>query len=430
MFRASAWACLLPREYRLESCGPGKPPQWAADLIGAAAPRGDVVQIGEADSHLASDAYGCVVLNPSTSARQRLAVSYPHVREFAVVPGMHDPRMFIPLDSNRLAAGAFAIYGPLRRTARIKARAARAAARLGLPGWYRDRVTIALREPGELIESLREVVGQPVIPAISSGSPPPARNRKVTLGLLDPGGNLLAFAKLPGPSDQARLGLENSVRVLRAIAGTPAADCAPRLLFGGPMAGTFAEVTGVVQGQTPGEAFAPAHQHFLNRLATGEHKPAARTEWFSALLNDRALLAARPPLNSILNRLRERMEGLVAPTFIIHGDFAPWNLRRCGGEFRAFDWENASLEGPPLIDRVHYMLSVGYLMHGWTVDEAAQRLADLGREEAGLPGHAVISLQLAYLLHYLLRRFSEGFGDEDAAVHWYGELALRLGADL
>ncbi len=44
------------------------------------------------------------------------------------------------------------------------------------------------------------------------------------------------------------------------------------------------------------------------------------------------------------------------PASMVHGDFAPWNLRICDGQLFVFDWEYAEACGNPLQDFLHFHL--------------------------------------------------------------------------
>ena len=60
---------------------------------------------------------------------------------------------------------------------------------------------------------------------------------------------------------------------------------------------------------------------------------------------------------------------------IVHGDFAPWNLRERDGAISAFDWEYGQPSGLPLLDELHYRLQVGFLLENWSPDQAAEESA-------------------------------------------------------
>ena len=84
----------------------------------------------------------------------------------------------------------------------------------------------------------------------------------------------------------------------------------------------------------------------------------------------------RPPLDAILQEIESALSDLCRPPDTpdhwrpMHGDFAPWNLRRMGrSTLVLIDWERAGF-GPPCADRVHYVAT-----------EAALRGAD-----ASVPG--------------------------------------------
>jgi hypothetical protein len=372
--------------------------------------------------------HGLVGVNrPAGEPHHLRKAGFSYVREFAVLPSLADPRLFIPLDSSAISAGAFGLYAPLKLPARCKLAAARTAARLGLHVWHRDRLLVALREPSPLEQALAELFpGEQVRLALASGSAPPALNRKITVAVLGGDGQPLAFAKLPGPLPISEAGIRNSARVLKALADRPAID-APRLLFDGMLAGTYAEVTSPLAGRLPGTRFTPAHEQFLRTLLTGESHLLAETEWVRSMVQRRSLLATWRDLDALLDQVLVRLSTLTLPTTIVHGDFAPWNLRLDRGRLRALDWETGSLEGPPLIDRTHYLLSTGYLLRRWTVAEALARLAAFARSAPdGLDEATVLVLQLTYLLDYLLRLLAEGYDDSDARLAWCRSLAVRL----
>ena len=64
----------------------------------------------------------------------------------------------------------------------------------------------------------------------------------------------------------------------------------------------------------------------------------------------------------ILARLGRLDDPHDLPAVWTHGDFAPWNLRRVDSEkIAVIDWEDASPDGPPLYDLVHFYLIQDFL---------------------------------------------------------------------
>jgi hypothetical protein len=116
------------------------------------------------------------------------------------------------------------------------------------------------------------------------------------------------------------------------------------------------------------------------------------------------------------------------PSTIIHGDFAPWNLRTEHGKVCAFDWEYAELDGLPLFDEFHYQLQVGYLLNDWSLDRAIALAAQMQREnDLHLSPAAVRAIQVIYLIDNLCRLFAEGYDEkENDMVGWYCQLLQRL----
>jgi hypothetical protein len=140
------------------------------------------------------------------------------------------------------------------------------------------------------------------------------------------------------------------------------------------------------------------------------------------------LVTPRPELADALADVLPVLEHARVPSTIVHGDFAPWNLREHAGKVCAFDWEYAELDGLPLIDETHYRLQVGYLLDKWTLDDARAALAQMGREnELGLSGEAVRAVQVVYFIDNLTRLFAEGYDEtENEMVAWYCQLLRRL----
>ena len=101
----------------------------------------------------------------------------------------------------------------------------------------------------------------------------------------------------------------------------------------------------------------PAHRHVPASLRSGQIKPASATRMVATL----PAPASRPlpdgaprSLSATLERSCRRSNRLEVPSTIVHGDFAPWNLRTHHGKISAFDWEYGELDGLPLMDETHY----------------------------------------------------------------------------
>ena len=426
-----SWTCLFPDDasYRFAPHTP-----WAGEVGQSLGGDGSGGAVFVTADQLAADLpdltpyAGLVALNCRGLSHHRLReAGFPYVRRFAVLPGVNKPRWFIPLDTPALSAAAFCLCAPFKAAAQVRHHGARAVARLGIPLWYRDEICIAQREAPPLEQAIQSLFpGRPLRLGISSGTPPPAINRKVSLAVLAPSGQVLAFAKLPGPCAASAQNVRHEAEVLSQLARRPGTR-APRLLFAGNVGGTYLAVSTPLRGRHPCAEPADAHRRFLDGLRTGQLQPAADSAFARALWDRRRLLAGRPALLEVLRALVALLGELRLPATTVHGDFVPWNLREHAGALGAFDWEYAQIDGLPLIDETHHLLAVGYLLKKWAPDYAHERLlAVASAAPLGLPPRAARAMQLAYLLDYLLRLFGEGHGDDYPRVAWCRDIVARL----
>jgi hypothetical protein len=430
--RAVTWATLFPADAAFVASGV---PHAVADLL-PARPGGEG-QILVAWDRAADDLpdlapyAGLVAVNGARLAPQTLAAAgFPRVRRFAVLPSLTRPKWLVPLDSPALAAAALRFYAPYRRSARLKHLGLQALARTGAGVWYRDQVSIAQRAPSPLEEALRQLFGPvPVAFAISAGTPGPAR--KPTLALLGPDGRPLGVAKLADGPVAVRL-LQHEAGVLRAVAALPGgASLAPRLLFEGEVAGRHLTVQTVLPGRPAPGRLTPGHRRLLDTLGSGQPKPVAAMAPVASLAERIAALPDPwPELAAARAAIGPALTDLTLPATIVHGDFAPWNLRSRAGDVVAFDWEYAQLDGLPLADEVHHLLHAGLFLGGWSVARSADRLAEMANSAPrGLPPTQVRALQIATLLDVLVRRLKDGYDERfPITAHYRGVLGhLRHG---
>jgi hypothetical protein len=421
------------------SCDPTVP-GWFRDLLRpAAAADGRPADVrvafgGWGEDLLGAAVDGIVAVNCRGLTEARLAAAgFKYVRCFAALPNITAARWFIPLDTPAAAAAAFGVYSPTRLSARAKRTAAQWAARVGLPVWYRDSVCIAQRQPPPLERQLAAGLAttEELRLALSAGAPEPARNRKASAALLKLDGTVVGFAKLAG-SPLATMLLKREAAVLTALANRPAmVDAVPRLLTAGEAGGRYYLVQSPVAGWAAPAKLTEAHQTFLSNLQDGPPRPAVETEFVRSLRPRlQQLNGTGADLIPAVERVTAALDGCRVPTTIVHGDFAPWNLRiRRGGGLAAFDWEYGRVDGLPAVDAAHHELQVGYNMHKWTPAEAARALDAHTADLPNLSPHHVVALQNAYLLDVLTRLAEEGYAPTDRMARWHRDLlAERVAA--
>jgi len=421
-------------------CDPTSPPaEWFAQMLAKfspaqmpGAPRLLVAQGKTSAGGAELSNYDGVVAisSPGMTAQGLEAAGFAYVRRFAVMPSLTNARWFISLDSPAIAAAGFSLYTPARRSAHLKKAAARLAARMRLPIWYRDEIIVASRALPPMPQKLSELFPNQMIHlALSSGAPEPAINRKASAVVLGPGGKILAFVKIGG-SDVSRRIVEHEGNILPALAAREAlGQVVPRLLFGGEIDGRYLTVQTPLAGKPAPCRLTPAHRAFLKALRNGKTKPAAATQMVATLparLSDLPM-QKRQELGTILDRLMPTLQTLEVTSTVIHGDFAPWNLRIHEGRISAFDWEYGELDGLPLVDETHYLLQLGSQLHHWNIDQACACLSEIAASKPlGMIETQVSAIHAVYLIDSLVRLLNEGYDPEDEMLTWYRELLNRL----
>ena len=429
---ALTWLQLLPNGTRF-SCA--NAPAWLESMLhehvgeGAANTRAVVVWgkpwkdvASSLPSHDALVAINC----PQTTTSRLIAAGYTYARRYAALPSLANARWFICLDTGKVAAASFSLYTPSRKSARIKKAIAQWLAKLRVPGWYRDEVIIASRQPPPLEQKLAEVFpGQTIRLALSSGAPEPAINRKPSASVIDREGNVLAFAKI-ATSRVSREIVKHEAAVLAGLAVLDRPQLVtPRLLYAGEVDGRYIAVQSPLRGTPAPAKFALEHAKFLVSLQSKTRKSAAETNMVQSLApRIAALRPARPALADALDALMPTLEQTPIPSTIVHGDFAPWNLRTHDGKLAAFDWEYAEIDGLPLIDSIHFQLQVGLEMEKWDVATAAERLASSTHDDFDTnQNRAILAV---YLIDQLARLYSEGYSSDHDMVAIYEQLLPRV----
>jgi hypothetical protein len=348
-----------------------------------------------------------------------------YVRHFAALPSLRNARWLVPLDSPAVSSTGLSLYTPSRLSAKLKRGALRVAMRTRLPVWYRDHIWIAQRELPPIEAAVNPLFpDQSVRWALSSGAPEGARNRKASALVIAPDGKMLGFVKL-ARSEIARRILSQEAAVLEHFSKVPAlAGTVPPFVFSGEIDVTRVLVQKPLAGVPAPLGLTTAHREFLKSLQSPLCVSAADTSTAAGLLGRlRALDTLRPDLSAICERVLGELREFEVPMTIIHGDFAPWNLRIHNGKIGAFDWEYGEIHGLPLMDEIHYLLQCGWLLEQWTTQQALDCLDNLGKQRPlGLEPRQVETICTVYLLDTLARLLAEGYEDEEEVIAWHRRL--------
>jgi hypothetical protein len=373
---------------------------------------------------------GLVAINCKHVTTARLeAAGYPYARRFAVLPSLEKARWFVSLDNGRAAMASFSVYTPSRTSAKIKKTLAQVAARLGVPGWYRDEVIVASRQTPPVEQKLAELFpGKQIRLALSSGAPEPAINRKPSAAVIDQHGTVLAFAKMSA-SRVSRAIVEREAEMLVALADLQRVRSnVPRLIFAGEVDGRLLAVQSPLAGSPAPAAMTKSHEAFLTSLRSQTNKPASAIGMVASMgprLD--GLQPARPDLRETFDAFLPTLEQTVVPPAVVHGDFAPWNLRSHLGQVAAFDWEYGEVDGLPLVDQAHFELQLGFNMQKWAPEQATARLRELAQARPmELNEEQVTAIHAVYLLDQLARLLGEGYPADHEMVSWYGRILRGL----
>jgi hypothetical protein len=276
---------------------------------------------------------------------------------YVVVPGNSGPRWLIPATSPG-AAAVLRAWRPYSLTGRVKWFVIRMAARAGITGLFPtvSSVTISRECSQRWFERCGiEALAKEMVIMVGN----PHRDRKLTVFLLDAAYQIAAVLKV-GLTPGGRLSVIREAEALRRLEPY---HWAPDFLAALPDQGAAAQR--FVPGNLPGNEFCPEYLDWLCKL------PLSGA---SLNLSDVAS-AMEAKLRPFADELQKSAPDLVnrclscldldadMPTMLVHGDFAPWNIRqRPDGSYVYLDWEWASFTGLPAQDLLHYHFSKSRLL--------------------------------------------------------------------
>jgi len=247
--------------------------------------------------------------------------------------------------------------------------------------------------------------------------------------VLDRRGKALAFAKVSRSALSRQL-VQNEALTLTALASRASlVDRVPKLLLSTTIDGSHVAIQDALPGRSAGARFTDDHARLLALLSEGAPeeppKPAVETRLVSSLRI--RCTAPGAGLGAAFNKVEQALGDARFPQTIVHGDFAPWNLRRQAEGLGAFDWEYAELDGLPLQDVTHFLMQTGRLLENWTPAQTADALRAMVHRHAsnGLTARHVRGLQAVYLLSALCRHHDEGH-PEDRDFDLHDALLRRL----
>lgn len=275
---------------------------------------------------------------------------------YLVIPGNWGPRWLVPAQS-QASASVLSTWRPYKIPSRLKWFALRMAAHAGVLQYVRSVSSVSVSREGALrwFErcGIRSQTGEMVILV---GNPSP--DRKMVIFLLDDGHRIAAVLKV-GLTESGGLSLLHEAETLSKLERY---NWAPKLLSVHP--DLHAAAQSYVSGSTPDRRFRPEYMGLLCQMP--------RTGFSISLIDIADGLAKRlspfkdemnKQVPDLLNRSLACLElDIAVPTMLVHGDFAPWNIRKSPTSgYVLLDWEWADFTGLPCYDLLHFQFNVDRL---------------------------------------------------------------------
>ncbi len=311
------------------------------------------------------------VLEPEPNRGAVTAQAEPYL----VIPGNHGPRWLIPA-ARRAASSVLRAWRPYSVTGQLKWLAIRMADRAGVVRYFPSVSSLTISRSTSLGWSERCGLASPAGEmVILIGNPSP--DRKLIVFLLDDQHRIAAVLKV-GLTTGAGVSI---LREAEALGKLEPYCWAPEILSVHPDLGAAAQE--YVDGTLPHRGFRPDYLDLLCRLprSGGSLKLSGVA---SAMANRGGQGAGDGPVIApdLLQRCLSRLDlDIAIPTMLVHGDFAPWNIRKTPKSgYVLVDWEWSDFAGLPAYDLLHFLFGEDLLFGGGTGGYAAIRGKSICKE--------------------------------------------------
>jgi hypothetical protein len=294
---------------------------------------------------------------PAGSEIIKNPLDVPPKDRFWLIPGRNGPRWLIPQEK-KYGIHVFRHWNPYEISSQVKWKILHAAYYWGyigsMPGIQAVGVLKNSTNGWSQIGWNREF--QPA-PLIYFGTP--CKTRKAVALLLDP------ITLKPCQVVKAPLSESSANNILREYDNLCYLEkrqlkIAPEPLFFNKETGI--SVQNAIIGSTLCRKFSPVHWKFIELLSSSKNTTSLfeHTQRLLCKISvaDKIKLKTMNLLEKILV---ECSDSTSIPQVFVHGDFAPWNIKKANGSIVAFDWEFGSSNGLPLYDFFYFFLQQSLL---------------------------------------------------------------------
>jgi len=321
---------------------------------------------------------------------------------FFAVPAQGTPRWLLPA-GHREIAPFLESWSPYRLTSRLKWAAVRTAHLAGclsaLPGACQVSISgiedIDWRYLGWTGDALP-------VPLVYVGTP--GVNRKAVMHLVNPVSAVCDLVVKVPLTEAAKTAILREADVLTILADENY-KCAPRLVHVDRENGITSQT--YLSGKTAGRRFSEDHWAALRSLMLPDERTTVAGHAMEWQEKWKEVFTREADLATITAALTELDDTEPLPACWVHGDVAPWNMRRLGnGALALLDWEEACRSGLPLQDAFHFLHMQDYLFGARPTAHAAEVERFAG--SIGIKAEQCRRLEIAYLAHSYLKRRAVG----------------------
>lgn len=248
-------------------------------------------------------------------------------------------------------------WRPYRLRSRLSWQFAIFAYRWGMLGWLPG--VRAVNVFASTLAVCRQLVAGDWLPVIHIGTAGPGQ--KLIVACIDEAtGDVCAIVKVP-LAPQAGNAIRHEHEVLRAIEASGLVT-APTVLKFDPSSAALA--LSFMQGRPVGRRLTANHVDFALSLVSTRDSLLTSSICDALARNFDAALADDEEC-AIATRILTKLElPTTVPSAWVHGDFAPWNLKRTpDGHLAAIDWEAAEPSSLPLFDLVYFRSIQAFLFN-------------------------------------------------------------------